>query len=174
MVDGLAQTLDRETGRLATTRFSDFAYDLAGLIGTGREGRKDERELPTRVLLSPDEAALAATGKPESVLLYEGHARLAQPLLGLVGALLGFAALLSGGFSRFGFWRQVALAITVMVLLQLLDNAVADRALADARLLPLVYLPGLTGLAIAAGLLAFAGRRRRMPRAASEPAGAAA
>ncbi|MCX7646603.1 MAG: LPS export ABC transporter permease LptF [Rhodobacteraceae bacterium] len=174
MVDGLAQTLDRETGRLATTRFTDFAYDLAGLIGTSRQGRRDERELPTGVLLAPDAAALAATGKPASVLLYEGHARLAQPLLGLVGALLGFAALLSGGFSRFGFWRQVALAVAALVLIQLLDNAVADRALSDTRFLPLVYLPGAAGLAAAAGLLAWSGRRRRMPRRAAPSAGAAA
>lgn len=167
MVEGLAQTYDASTRRLSTTRFSDFAYDLGGLIGARGSGRTDERELPTAALLNPGEAVLAATGKPASVLLYEAHARFAQPLLGLVGALIGFAALLSGGFSRFGFWRQVAMAIAALVVLQLLDNAIADRALADPAFLPLVYLPGAAGLAFAAGLLAWAGRRRRMPRAAA-------
>lgn len=171
MVEGLAQSYDRATGRLATTRFSDFAYDLADLIAGIGAGLTDPRELPTRQLLAPDAEALAATGKPASVLLYEAHARFAQPLLGLVGALLGFAALLSGGFSRFGLWRQIALACTVLVVVQFLDNAAADLALADAAYLPLVYLPGVVGLAGAAGFLAWAGRRRRpQGRAAAEAA----
>ena len=33
MVDGLTQTLDLDTNRLATTGFEDFAYDVGGLIG---------------------------------------------------------------------------------------------------------------------------------------------
>jgi lipopolysaccharide export system permease protein len=170
MVDGLAQTYFPQTGRLVTTRFSDFAYDLAGLIGGRALGRTDERELPTSVLLRPTEEILAATRKPASVLLYEAHARFAQPLLGLVGALIGFAALVAGGFSRFGFWRQVALAIAALVAVQILDNAVADRALADTAMLPLVYLPGLAGIGFAAGLLAWASRTRRRPREAAVPA----
>ena len=175
MVDGQAQTYVPQTGRLITTRFSDFAYDLSGLIGAPATRRKDERELPTSVLLRPSAEALAATGKPASVLLYESHARFAQPLLGLVGALIGFAALVSGGFSRFGFWRQVALAIAALIAVQLLDNAVADRALADEAMLPLVYLPGFAGLAFAAGLLAWASRTRRRPRGTIlPPSGAAA
>jgi lipopolysaccharide export system permease protein len=174
MVDGLAQTHFPATGRLITTRFSDFAYDLAGLIGRRAGGRTDERELSTAALLRPTDEILAATGKPASVLLYEAHARFAQPLLGLVCALIGFAALVSGGFSRFGFWRQVALAIVALVAVQLLDNAVADRALADTAMLPLVYLPGAAGLGLAVGLLAWASRRRRRPRDAALPAAGAA
>lgn len=166
MVEGLAQTYEPETGRLLTTRFSDFAYDLAGLIGARASGALDERQLSTGALLRPSAEVLAATRKPASVLLYEAHARFAQPLLGLVGALLGFAALVAGGFSRFGFWRQVALAIVALVLVQLLDNAVADRALADSAFLPLVYLPGTAGIAIAVGLLAWASRTRRAPAGA--------
>lgn len=166
MVEGLAQTYMPQTGRLLTTRFSDFAYDLAGLIGARATRALDERQLPTAVLLQPTDEILAATRRPASVLLYEAHARFAQPLLGLVGALIGFAALVSGGFSRFGFWRQVALAIVALVAVQLLDNAVADRALADPAFLPFVYLPGTAGIAFAVALLAWASRTRRPPRAA--------
>ncbi len=170
MVEGLAQSYDRATGRLASTRFSDFAYDLAELIAGAGAGLTDPRELSTGRLLAPDAEALAATGKPASVLLYEAHSRFAQPVLGLVGALLGFAALLSGGFSRFGLWRQIALACAVLVVVQFLDNAAADLALADSAYLPLVYMPGVAGLAGAAGFLAWAGRRRRPGRAAEASA----
>ncbi len=161
MVEGLAQTYDLATRRLSTTRFSDFAYDLAGLIGGGSASTTDPRELPTLMLLRPTPALLEATGKPASVLLYEAHARIAQPFLGLVGALIGFAALIAGGFSRFGLWRQVALAIVLLVVVQFLDNAVADRALADASLVPLVYLPEAVGLIAAVMLLGWSGRTRR-------------
>lgn len=164
MVDGLAQTYDPQTRRLLTTRFTDLAYDLADLIAGSSGAVIDPRELPTARLLAPDAAALEATRKPLSVLLYEGHSRLAQPFLGLVGAVLGFAALVAGGFSRFGLWRQIALACTALVMVQMLDNAIADRALADTALLPLVYLPILAGLGAAAAFLGWAARRRRAPR----------
>ncbi len=164
MVEGLAQTLDPQTGRLATTRFSDFAYDLADLIAGARAARADPRELPTATLLFPDAAVLAVTGRPRSVLLYEAHSRFAQPFFGLAGALIGFAALLAGGFSRFGLWRQVALAIALLIAVQLLDNLVADLALGDTAMLPAVYLPPLFGIGAAAALLVWAGRKRRRPR----------
>lgn len=170
MFEGQAQTLDAGSGRLSVTRFSDFAYDLSSLIAGRGRTRVDERELSTTELLRPDQATLDATGKPASVLLYEGHARFAQPFLGLAGALIGFAAILAGGFSRFGFWRQVALAVALLIGVQFLDNAVADRALADMRYLPLVYVPPAAGLAAAFGLLAWAGRRRSRHRPAGAPA----
>lgn len=161
MFDGLAQTLDTESRRLSTTRFSDFAYDLGALIGGGAARRPSVEELPTRSLLAPGPALLEASGKPLSVFRYEAHARFAQPFLGLAGALLGFAAILSGGFSRFGFWRQIALAVTILIAIQLIDNAVADRALADADAWPLIYLPAALGLGAALALLGWSGRRRR-------------
>lgn len=164
MVDGLAQTYDKATGRLLVTRYSDLAYDLSELIGGDGSGRTDPRELSTARLLFPDEAALAATGRPESVLLYEGHSRISQPFFGLVGALLGFAALMAGRFSRFGLWRQIMLGCAVLVIVQLLDNAAADLALADSKYLPVVYLPVAGGLLAATGFLAWAARRRRAPR----------
>ena len=170
MVEGLAQIYDPETRRLATTRFSDFAYDLGVLIGAGSSRHPDVREMPTALLLAAAPETIAATGKPVSVLQYEAHSRFAQPFLGLVGALVGFAALLAGGFSRFGLWRQVALAVVVLILVQLLDNAVADRALADSRLVPLIYLPEIAGLGAALALLAWSGRRRRRPRNKAAPA----
>lgn len=171
MVEGLAQTLDPASGRLATTRFSDFAYDLADLIVGAGPARRDPRELSTGALLAPDAATLEATGRPASVLLYEAHSRFAQPFFGLAGALIGFAALLAGGFSRFGLWRQTALAIVLLIGVQMLDNLVADAALARAALLPAVYLPPVLGVAAAAALLAWSGRRRRPRR---PPLGAAA
>jgi lipopolysaccharide export system permease protein len=161
MLEGLAQTYDQATRRLGTTRFADFTYDLATLIGHGRRERTDPNQLSTPALLRADAALQAMTGKPRPVLLYEAHARFAQPLMGLVGPLIGFAAMLSGGFSRLGPWRQVGLAVVILVILQAMENVIADRALGDSAWLPLVYLVPLAGLAAAAALLTWAGRTRR-------------
>ena len=46
----------------------------------------------------------------------EAHERIAQPLMAPIGALLGFAMLLLGGYSRFGVWRQVIWAIVALVI----------------------------------------------------------
>ncbi len=167
MFEGLAQTYDPATRRLGTTRFSDFTYDIAALIGQGRRNRVDPNQLSTATLLRADAAAQERTGKPRAVLRYEAHARFAQPLMGLVGPLVGFAAMLSGGFSRLGPWRQVGLAVVILVILQAVENLVADRALSDSAWLPAVYLTPFAGLAAAAALLAWAGRTRRRRRAAA-------
>ncbi len=58
-----------------------------------------------------------------------------------------------GRFSRFGFGRQIALSIFLLILLQLMDNTVADFARQSEDLWPLVYLPPLTGILIAMLLL---------------------
>ncbi len=164
MINGLAQTYDRESRLLATTRFSDFAYDLAELIA-GRAGVPDVRELPTLTLLRAAPETLALTNRPLEELLYEAHSRFAQPFLGLIGALIGFSAMLAGGFSRFGLWKQVTIAVFFLILVELLDNAVADKAREDIALMPLVYLPIPVGLAFAVGLLKWSGRKRRVPKA---------
>jgi len=64
-----------------------------------------------------------------------------------VSALVGFAALLLGGFSRFGLWRQIFLAVLILVGLKLIDNFMNDMASKDEALWPLVYLASATGLA---------------------------
>jgi lipopolysaccharide export system permease protein len=56
MFDGMAQSLDRETGRLATVTFGDFTYDVAALIAEGRARNYDVRELPTALLIRADDA----------------------------------------------------------------------------------------------------------------------
>ncbi|MEX5729181.1 lipopolysaccharide export system permease protein [Rhodovulum iodosum] len=153
MFDGMAQTLREGPGTLATTGFRDLSYDLSGLIEAGSPRRVDPRRLSTAELLSPTPAVLKATGESRAELLYEGHARTGQPLIAVSGALIGFAALMLGGFSRFGLWRQILLALMLLIGLQLMDNTVADFARKDPSHWPAVYLPAATGALIALVLL---------------------
>ncbi len=146
MVDGLAQTLRKDTGRLFTTSFDDFAYNIGDLIAvTPREGRS-AKELMTWELLNPTPALEAETGRSAARLVADAHDRISQALLGTVGALLGFAALMVGGFSRFGVWRQVLGAIFLIIVIKAIETA----GLNIARSTPGMWIASY--LAIAAGI----------------------
>ncbi len=175
LADGRVQTFDEATGRLSVARFETFTYSLAALAGESDGRRRDVREYPTRVLFAPTEAALQQTRDAPGEFLYEGHLRVVQPFTPAIAALLGFAALQLGSYSRFGVWRQVGLAILLIVLVQIGENAVADIARRDTTLWPLIYAPfvGALGVTLAIlGIAAAPGRRRRGIGADRPPAGA--
>ena len=161
MVDGSTQTLDRTDGRLAVTRFSDFTLDLAGLVQVGGTGQITLNALPTRVLLEAAPEALAATGATAAAFREEGHSRLAGPLMSVAAPLIGFAALMLGGFSRFGLWRQMALAVGLLIGMQLAWTWGGSAALESASAWPAVYLGPVLGITVAASLLWQAQRPRQ-------------
>ena len=158
MVNGVIQSLQQTDAapRLSVTRFADMTYDLAALMGAGAGRGRDLRDYSTAALMAPDQALLAATGATPERARLEAHSRIAQPLLSPVAAMLGFATLLVGGFSRFGVWRQVGWAVVALIFVQLLTNWAANRAGEDPSLWPLVYLPAAVGAAICAALLMIA------------------
>lgn len=160
MFDGMAQTLDLETNRLFTTSFSDFSYDIGGLIAVQAPGAKRAAELDTLTLLAAQPDDLASAGQGRSVFLQEAHNRLSQPLLATVAALLGFSALMTGGFSRFGVWRQIIGAVVALIVTQLINNAATDLAQSDERYWAACYLPVLFGAALSGLVLWLAGRNR--------------
>lgn len=161
MVNGMAQGLDTAARRLSVTRFADFTYDLGAMLtGSARKGRS-EAELSTGELLWPSPDVLAETGASARDLRFAGHQRLAEPFLALAVSLIGFAALLIGGYSRFGLWRQIALAVGMLIVVQGLATAAAGAGARLAQGWILAYAAPVLGLALAMGLLAWAGRSRR-------------
>lgn len=163
LLQGMAQNLKRgEAGaaRLSVTRFQEFSYDIGGMIsGKSRKGR-DLRNYGTLQLLSPDQQMLQATGADAGQARREAHERIAQPLLSPIAAMVGFAALLVGGYSRFGVWRQVLFAIVLLIGAQFSTNAAAQQAGRDPALWPILYLPALIGTGICLILLWWAARPR--------------
>jgi lipopolysaccharide export system permease protein len=137
MIDGQAQIHDQRTGRLSVTGFADFTYDLGGLIGPGGRGRSVQ-ELPTAEL------------------------RFVYGLGAVAAVLIALSSLLAGGFSRLGFARPMLGAVVLLILSELMVNAVARLALRDAGLAPLAALPVTLATLTAVGLLVWAGRRRRV------------
>ncbi|SFR47798.1 LPS export ABC transporter permease LptF [Litoreibacter janthinus] len=164
MRDGLAQTFRPETGRLSTVAFEDFAYNIGALINSGGARARDLREFSTPVLLNPSEGDLASAYGDLPDFLFEAHDRFAKSLLAIVVPLMGFAALMLGGFSRFGVWRQVVIAVVLIILVQLVSNVAEDTARKDAALFWLAYAGPAFGGAIAAGLIYSTSLRRRRGR----------
>jgi lipopolysaccharide export system permease protein len=167
MFNGMAQVLDAGGKRLSVTRFADFTYDIGALLSDAGTPARTSAAVPTWELLAPTPALMEETGETLAALRYDLHSRFADPLLALPAALIGFAALLLGSFSRFGLWRQVVIAVCLLVLLQGITTVSTQIGIRSAQGWILAYLAPLSGLAIAAGLLWLAGRPRHVPLAAA-------
>lgn len=163
MFDGIAQTVTRaEDPRLSVTRFADLTYDLGGMIDLSLSDRVSIDTLTTAELARLTDADRdRRLGVPAEKVQEEIHTRLAQPFLSAAAALVGFATLLVGAFSRFGLWRQILGAVGILIFLQLLNTTGASLALRDAALWPAVYAAPVTGLLIGTLLLHIAQRPRR-------------
>lgn len=162
MFEGMAQTLTLADQRLSVTRFDDFSFDVGALMASAAPRPPELEEVSTGALLRGDPELAQTMGIPRNRLLYAGHERLTQPLVAVVAALIGFAALLTGGFSRFGLWRQIAIAVGALIFVQFLVNGATNLATRTPDLWPIVYLPVLVGFALAGVLLALAGRTRKV------------
>ncbi|WP_324289826.1 LPS export ABC transporter permease LptF [Frigidibacter sp. RF13] len=168
LLDGQAQRLDAATGRLSLTRFENFTYDITSFLTPPGERWPQVEELPTSTLLSADEAAMSAIGATVERAWFEAHDRIAKPFLPLALALVAFAALQGGSYSRFGHWRQIGQACGLFVVLFLISNLADKAAASRPGLLGLCYLAPAVGVALGAAMLAWAGRGRRPARAGRE------
>ena len=158
MLDGMAQAYSRDSKRLSITRFDDFTFDLDGLVDVLSPDRRRPNELPTHLLLAASASTQDLTKASRATLVAEGHERFSNALNGLVAPLIGFAALLVGGFSRFGIWRQILGAIGSLIVVQMITQAGQGMVQSDAALWPLAYVGPLFGLALAFVLLLVAAR----------------
>lgn len=158
MIDGMAQILQTETQRLATTSFTDFAYDIGQFMTMPSAAGRKDTQVPTLELLRASEALMAETGRTKSELLTRAHDRFSQSLLGTVAALLGFAALMVGGFSRFGVWKQIIVAIFLIIVIKAIETRGISLARSSPDLWWTTYLATVVGLFIVLGLLFMAAR----------------
>ena len=153
MVNGLAQTLTYESQSLSTTLFQDLSYDLSSLVDPNQILQRRISELSTPELMIQAAKLESKSETRRALLLEEAHDRFKQPLLGLAAALIGFAALMLGGYSRFGPSRQILLAIFLLVVLKMSESFVARPVRNDADLWILNYTPALIGFIFSLGLL---------------------
>jgi lipopolysaccharide export system permease protein len=156
MINGMVQTLRKEDRRLFTTRFDDFAYNIGSLIEVPTAGGRRDSHLSTLELINPTPEIIAETRKTEAELLSRGHDRINQSLLGIMAALLGYAALMVGGYSRFGVWKQIVGAIFLIIVVKAFESVGLTASRGDAGLWFAAYLPSIAGALIVTGLLIWA------------------
>lgn len=153
MFDGMSQVYDLENERLSVTRFDSFAYSLAEFLSPAEALDRTLRATDSLTLLRADPALQTELQASPTEMMAEVTERMNQAVQGLVIGLVGFAALLVGGFSRFGLWRQVTLAIVLLVVIKSLDNTFDGIISGNAALWPLRYLSSILALLMAHALL---------------------
>lgn len=164
LLQGMAQNLTQRDDRrnLSVTRFEELSYDMGGVLPEGSSKGRDLRDYGTLRLLNPDAQLLEATGATAGDARREAHERIAQPLLSPVAAMIGFATLMIGSFSRFGVWRQVLWAILGLIVVQFISNAAANQVGRNTDLWPLLYMPAVIGAGLCTVLLWLASKPRRL------------
>ena len=158
MIDGMVQTLRRDDQRLFTTTFDDFAYNISNLIGEPRARGRRDAHLLTWDLLNPTPALEAETRRSAAQLIARAHDRFSQSILAIVAALLGYTALMVGGYSRFGVWKQIVFAIFLIIVVKAVETTGLRLARSDPALWFAAYLQSFVGFVMIAGLLFWAGR----------------
>lgn len=149
MLDGTAQRLERESNRLATARFRDFSFDISTLVRERADGLQSVANMTTPALI----AGAHLGDEDAGIIAEELHSRFAQPLFCIVAALVGFATLLSAGYSRFGIWREVIIAFLLLIAIDGLRGSLVDLVRSNADRWALLYVPTLMGGALVATLL---------------------
>ena len=142
MLDGIAQRLTYETNQLATANFRDFSFDISSLLQKKTTDRIDPDKMTTLDMLqTPWEEIAEELRRGMGGVVQSFHTRFADPLFSGIAALIGFSTLLIGGYSRFGVWREVAIAFGILVALDGIRGTVQNPVNKDPTLWPLIYAP---------------------------------
>ncbi|SFS54388.1 lipopolysaccharide export system permease protein [Sulfitobacter marinus] len=167
MVDGLAQRLNNETNQLSTTKFRDFSFDISALVSDITNNYTSVDTMVTPALFTGWSALGAKVRVSQGMIAEEFHSRFAAPLFCIVAAMIGYATLILGGFSRFGVWREIVIAFGLLIAIDGFRGTIEGVVRSDASRWPLIYLPSLIGLTIALAMIwqtAHPGALRRMLR----------
>lgn len=164
MFDGMVQVLTTETQSLTITRFGDFTYDLSGLIAAQTRSARSAAEASTVELLEASAALMMETQETRAALVFAAHDRLAQPFLAAAAALIGFASLLLGAFSRFGLWRQVLIAVGLLIVVQAISTVATGFGSVSDGGWVWAYAAPVVGLAIGTFELWWSQRPKRLRR----------
>jgi len=162
MFNGMVQQVAGPARRLSLTRFTDFTYDLGGFIPDAAPKNRDIDALSTAELLAADPAVAAEVGAKPAALRYDGHFRFTHPLTAVGTALIGFAALLMGTFSRFGLWRQIVIAVMLLVLVQAVSSVATAQGMKSLQWGWLwAYVTPAFSIGLGLGLLGWSQRPRQ-------------
>ena len=159
MFNGNRQDVDPRTHNLSILYFEKGSINLERDTGAGAIRYREPRERTISELFNIEKAPYVQP-KDWGKFKIEAHRRLAAPLSAVGYTLVGLAFLISGAFSRRSQSRQVFLAVSTVVILQIVTLALENAAARNLELVPMIYL--VVGLPIlAAGWVALRPPRMR-------------
>ena len=153
MQDGLIQSLNNKMQILSTTKFESVAFDLSTAIKKQNSDVTYLSHVPTWLMLQDSQKVSLMTNVGKSWINLELHNRIHRPLFCFVGAILGFACLLVGSYTRFGLSKQISLALGTIILIKLVESYASQLAISNHLYWPAIYLPSLFGIFTATVLL---------------------
>ncbi|MEZ6028390.1 MAG: LptF/LptG family permease [Hyphomonadaceae bacterium] len=130
--DGQRQTV-KANGALESLTFQQSPLELGAFVDDQKALILEESDRYLPELFYPD-MTNHYDNRNAGMLLSEGHARLAAPLLNIAMALLGIYAVLGGDFSRRGYARRIAVASGAALMLRLAAFAATAAAKDDPSL----------------------------------------
>ncbi|MDA7967058.1 LPS export ABC transporter permease LptF [Ruegeria sp.] len=158
MVDGVALRMNAAGQTLSSTLFEDASYDITDLTNGTEMGRRSIGAIPTLELIRNPEEVIRVDGHSLGRLTDELHRRFSWIGICVAVALVGYATLTLGSFSRFGLWPQISVAFLILVLLEGIRGFLSPLVVKDPAMWMLLYLPGLFGIFLSGLFLAVSGR----------------
>ena len=146
MENGLIQTIDTSSKDLSTTEFRSVAIDLSDSIKKRDSNTAYLSHLSTWLLIKKRQEVAELTRASNGAIGLELHNRLHRPIFCFVAAILGFSSLLIGNYNRFGLGKQIALAVSIIVLIKITESYTTKLSLNNFQLWPLIYFPSLIGI----------------------------
>lgn len=146
MENGLIQTIGTSIKELSTTEFKSVAIDLSDAIKKGGNNTTYLSHVSTWLLIKNRQEVATSTRASAGSILLELHNRLHRPMFCFVAAILGFSSLLIGNYNRFGFGKQIALAVSIIILIKITESFTTKLSLHNFLLWPLIYVPSLIGI----------------------------
>ena len=146
MENGLIQTFGTSSEDISTTEFKSVAIDLSDAIKKSENNTAYLSHVSTWLLIKNWQEVATATKASKSSIVFELHNRLHRAMFCFVAAVLGFSSLLIGNHSKFGFGKQIALALSIIVLIKITESYTTKLSLQNFLLWPVIYFPSFIGI----------------------------
>ena len=146
MENGLIQTVGNLSNILSTIEFKSIAIDLSDALTKRQSNTAYLSHVSTWLLFNNKNEVAKVTKASKGSILLELHNRFHRPMFCFVAAMLGFSTLLMGNYNRFGFGKQIALAISIMVIIKITESYSTKLSLQNFLLWPIIYFPSLIGI----------------------------
>lgn len=167
LLDGVVQRSVMTGQTLSTSHFSDFTISLDSLLANERKGKLGAGEMSTFYLITATEATAKPLRRSVEYLHFKGHLRITWAVSAAFTAMIGFSSLLVGGFSRQGLWKQISLAIGLLIVMYLVHIVTLSNGPLLAGGWTLAYLTPLVGAFATSLVIWQAGRPRRVEQAST-------